>query len=157
MAVLYTNNAKTTLSAGITNVATSIPLVSGASFPAPTNPDYFYATLTNAAESVFEIVKVTANSANTLTVVRAQDGTTAVAWNAGDKVELRITKAVLDDFKTDTRNGTATAAAKLASTNWTIQEVAGVLYFQYGGVNKAKLDSTGNITALGDVLAYTTV
>lgn len=54
-------------------------------------------------------------------------------------------------------SGTAASAPKLASTNWTVQEVAGVLYFQYGGVNKAKLDSSGNLTVAGNVTAYGTV
>jgi hypothetical protein len=103
MTVLYSNNAATTLAASITNAATSLSVASGAGalFPAISGSDYFYATLTNAAAAV-EIVKVTGRSGDTFTVVRAQDGTSALAWSSGDKVELRITKAVLDDFKEDT-------------------------------------------------------
>lgn len=102
MSVLYTNNAATTLASGITNSATSLTVATGAgaSFPAITNGDYFYATLENSA-GAREIVKVTARSTDTFTIVRAQDGTTAAAWNAGDKVELRITKAMLDQLKAD--------------------------------------------------------
>lgn len=47
----------------------------------------------------------------------------------------------------------ATNATKVVATNWTIQEVGGALYFQYGGVNKAKLDSTGKLTLVGDFTA----
>lgn len=104
MPVLYTNNATSTLSAGITNVATSLTVSTGqgARFPAISGSDYFYATLINNSGTI-EIVRVTARSGDTLTIVRAQDGTTAAAWNAGDRIELRVTKAMLDDLKADTR------------------------------------------------------
>ena len=49
------------------------------------------------------------------------------------------------------------SATSLASTNWTVSETGGVLYFAYGGVNKAKLDSSGNLTVVGNVTAYGTV
>lgn len=41
--------------------------------------------------------------------------------------------------------------------NWTITESSGVLYFATGGVNKMKLDSSGNLTTVGNVTAYGTV
>lgn len=106
MSVLYTNNASATLSASITNAATSFSVSAGqgALFPAITGSDFFYVTLTNTAGTV-EIVKVTARTTDTFTVVRGQDGTSAVAWSSGDKVELRVTKAMLDQFKTDTQAG----------------------------------------------------
>lgn len=102
MAVLYTNNAISTLAASITNTATSFSVASGqgALFPNPTSPDIFYATLYDNAGNI-EIVKVTARSTDTLTVVRGQDGTTGRAYSAGDKIELRLTKAVLDQLKLD--------------------------------------------------------
>lgn len=100
MPVLYTNNATSTLSAGITAGDTSLTVASGqgARFPAPTGADYFYATLINSAGSI-EIIKVTARTTDTLTVTRAQDSTTAAAWLAGDRIEVRVTKAMLDDLK----------------------------------------------------------
>ena len=41
--------------------------------------------------------------------------------------------------------------------NWTITESAGVLYFATGGVNKMKLDGSGNLTVVGDVTAFGTI
>lgn len=41
--------------------------------------------------------------------------------------------------------------------NWTITESGGVLYFATGGVNKMKLDATGNLTVVGDVTAFGTI
>ncbi len=99
-AVLYSNNASTSLAAAVTNSATSLTVVSGtgALFPSITNSDYFYVTIENASGSR-EIVKATARAADSLTITRAQDGTAALSWNAGDRVDLRITKAMLDDLK----------------------------------------------------------
>jgi len=87
MAVLFSNNAASNLSASITSTATSLSVAAGtgAEFPNPTGSDYFYATLSDAAGSI-EIIKVTARSADTMTVVRGQDGTTARAWANSDKI-----------------------------------------------------------------------
>ena len=41
--------------------------------------------------------------------------------------------------------------------NWTVTEAAGVLYFATLGVNKMKLDGSGNLTVVGDVTAKGTV
>lgn len=103
MPVLYSNNAATTLAAGIASEATSLSVAAGtgAKFPVISGGNHFYATLSNAAETLQEIVKVTARTTDALTIVRAQDGTTALAWNIGDKIELRITKAMLDDLKSE--------------------------------------------------------
>ena len=96
---LFTNNAATTLASGITNVATTLTVASGtgALFPSPTGGNYSYVTLINAAGTVLEIVKLTARSTDTLTITRAQEGTTASAFNTGDKVELRVTAAGMTD------------------------------------------------------------
>jgi len=51
----------------------------------------------------------------------------------------------------------AAGAGTIATTNFTITEVGGVLYFKNGSTNIAKLDSSGNFTALGDVTAFGSV
>lgn len=51
---------------------------------------------------------------------------------------------------------TSGAAASVATTNWTISESGGKLYFAYGGVNKFSLDSSGNFIAVANVTAYGT-
>jgi hypothetical protein len=48
------------------------------------------------------------------------------------------------------------SAGSVATTNWTISETGGKLYFAYGGVNKGSLDSTGNFIVTGNVTAYGT-
>ena len=98
MAVKFTNNAATTLAAGINSSVTSISVTDGSVFPALTGSDHFYVTFDDTTNR--EIVKVTARSGNTLTVVRGQDNTTAQAFNSGDKAELRVVAALLEDITT---------------------------------------------------------
>ena len=96
MAVVYSNNASTALTSGITNSATSITVGSVADFPTLTGSDYYYATLANVTNTKIEIVKVTAAAGTTLTVVRGQDNTTAVSFDASDNLQLRVTAATLE-------------------------------------------------------------
>ena len=51
----------------------------------------------------------------------------------------------------------ATTATNLSTGTWTVTESAGVLYFAVSGTNKAKLDSSGNLTVVGNVTAYGSV
>jgi hypothetical protein len=97
---LFTNNASTTLASGISAVATTLTVApgTGALFPNPTAGQYFFTTLSNVAATIIEIVKVTARSTDTFTIVRAQDNTTASAYITGDKVELRLVNANLTNF-----------------------------------------------------------
>mgnify|MGYP003353135798 CR=1 FL=1 len=96
MVMKFTNNASSTLASGITNSATSLTVATGqgALFPTLGAGDYFFCTLANSGGSI-EIVKVTARSTDTFTVVRGQEGTTPSAFSASDKVELRITAGVM--------------------------------------------------------------
>lgn len=108
MAVLFANNATSTLASGITNVATSLTVAggTGALFPTLSGGNVFYATLVDASNNI-EIVKVTARSTDTFTIVRAQESTTARAFSTGHKVELRLTAAGLAG-KLDLTGGTMT-------------------------------------------------
>ena len=96
MTALFNNNAFSTLASGISDSATSITLNSsdGAKFPSPSSPTYFFATLIDTSNNL-EIVKCTARSTDTLTVVRAQESTSARAYSAGDRIEMRLTAAGL--------------------------------------------------------------
>jgi len=97
MAVKFSNNASALLDGAITNSATSITLDDVSEFPVLAGGDYTYVTLANAAATKIEIIKVTAINTGTkvLTVVRAQDSTSAAAFDDGDICELRITAALL--------------------------------------------------------------
>lgn len=96
---MFSNDAHATLASAITAAATTLTLSSGQGslFPQPTGGKVFMATLMDAALHQ-EIVMVTARAVDTLTVVRAQEGTVARTWNTGDTVELRITAASLNEL-----------------------------------------------------------
>jgi hypothetical protein len=99
MGVKFTNNASAELASSVNTSQTTIVVAAGqgAKFPSLGAGDFFYATLVNPTNNL-EIVKVTARSTDTLTVVRAQDNTTAKAYNAGDRIELRPTAAAFGDL-----------------------------------------------------------
>jgi hypothetical protein len=97
MAIRFSNNARSTLASGITASATSITVADGSVFPALAPGDHTYVTLEDVSGNL-EVVKVTAISSNTLTVIRGQDGTTARAYSSGDFVQLRVTAALLNDL-----------------------------------------------------------
>ena len=95
---LFTNNANSTLAAGIGTGATALTLTTGdgALFPNPSGGDYFLATLCKVLGGVevsIEVVKVTARATDVLTIVRAQEGTTGTAYASGDRLSLRLTAA----------------------------------------------------------------
>jgi hypothetical protein len=151
---LFANNATSTLAAAITDADTSLTLVTGqgALFPNPTAGDWFLATLTQAsgAETSWEIVKCTARVDDTLTIVRAQESTTAAAWTTA-KVEHRLTAGSMpasggSPFATDIvvngiNIGKGTGGA---ATNFNVQ--TGNLTAQQPGALFAALADSGTYT-----------
>lgn len=89
--IRWSNNAGTTLALSISNVDTTATLASGtgALFPSPAAGEYF--TMTFSAGVDREIVNVTNRVGDVVTIVRGQEGTTALAWNAGDSAENLLT------------------------------------------------------------------
>ncbi|KKL80542.1 hypothetical protein LCGC14_2003700, partial [marine sediment metagenome] len=87
------NNAISTLASDINNSVTSldVPSGEGALFPS-TYP--YHITVDD------EIMSVTARSTDTLTVVRAQQGTAATSHSEDVPVELRITSKSFTDLNT---------------------------------------------------------
>jgi hypothetical protein len=119
---LFTNNAATTLASSINSSVTSLTVAAGTGglFPSLAGSQYFYCTLANTAGTTIEIVKVTARSTDTFTIIRGQDNTTAAAFAAGDKVELRLVDASLENFpqldSTNTFSQAQTFSAGITST-----------------------------------------
>ena len=96
MAIVFKNNASTTLSAALSSSATSITVADATKLPSITGDEYFFCSIDDGSN--IEIVKVTGVSSNTLTIVRAQDNTTAQTFSSGDIIEQRLTAAVLETF-----------------------------------------------------------
>ena len=106
MGYIAINNAYSTLATGLTATDTSIVVQSGHGARFNVGTDYTYATLENSSGAV-EIVKVIARSGDTLTVVRGQDGTSAVTWNAGDVIDVRPCRAAFNDIMATKQNASA--------------------------------------------------
>jgi hypothetical protein len=94
----------TTLAAGISNSATTMTVASGTGSAlmggvtlAPGNVDIFTVALDVDTQNE-EIVYVTNVSSDTLTIVRAQAGTSAVTHTAGASVKHVLTSSDLDYF-----------------------------------------------------------
>ncbi len=99
MAQKFANAARAYLSAGISDVATTVTITAGgALFPEITGSDFSRAVLQD--EAGIEIVLITAHTAasNSFTVTRGQEGTTARAFSAGAVFGLRMTAADGDTF-----------------------------------------------------------
>lgn len=57
-------------------------------------------------------------------------------------------------------NATLTANALAidnGASDWSFEIESNVLYFKYAGTKKAKLDSSGNLTVIGNITAYGTM
>lgn len=116
--LLAANNAQTVLSAGISSSATTLTVNTGtgALFPEPVSGTSFYKlTLVDAATGqLTEIMHVTARTGDVMTVLRAQEGTTARAWSANDIVANMLTAGtlsyMLDSFQPLNANLTSMSA-----------------------------------------------
>lgn len=100
--ILFANNASSTLAGAISNTAVTCNLAvgTGVLFPAPGAGQYFVGTFNDAATGLLtEIVHVTNVTVDTITIVRAQEGTTALNWNAGDLFANLLTAGTLQTIE----------------------------------------------------------
>jgi hypothetical protein len=103
MGVKFKNNASSTLATAIAagDVGLSVAYGDGSEYPTLGGSDYFYLTL-EATDGTYEIVKVTARTGDAMTIVRAQEGTTALAFAAGTICALRVTaQGIVDKVAED--------------------------------------------------------
>jgi microcystin-dependent protein len=122
MPIKLGNNAIARLAAPLAIDGTTIVLVEAesGSFPALGAGDWFPMTLSDSAGHL-EIVKVTARSANILTAVRAQEASSAFAFDSGDRAEIRLTAGVINQLQVDTAAAVTQAASDLAATTSTLR------------------------------------
>jgi hypothetical protein len=153
MAIKLQNNAESLLDAplGTSDTVIEVQTGGGAQFPTLISGDYFYATL-SGVDGAREIVKVTARTGDTLTVVRAQEGTTAAGFSSGAKIELRVTAASVRDLVAEHDDASEIAVAD-AGGYFTATNVEDVLQeIGAGGIelpasNVSVVDSGGYFTA----------
>jgi len=101
MALKLANLALSSLASSITLDATtfSIQAADAGKFPILADGDWHPATIVDSSGNS-EIVKVTARAGALLTVIRAQEGTTAKAFTAGSRIDVRLTVAAIESLKT---------------------------------------------------------
>ena len=123
------NSPETSLSGALTAAGTTVNVVDGSVLPEAPN------LLTIGADgSTAETVLMTAKNGNVLTVTRAQNGTTARAWSAGDVIARYFTAADQTAMQENIKKLNEGKAEKAASPT------AG---------NFAALDASGNPTDSG--------
>ena len=123
------NSPETSLSGALTAAGTTVNVVDGSVLPEAPN------LLTIGADgSTAETVLMTAKSGNVLTVTRAQNGTTARAWSAGDVIARYFTAADQTAMQENIKKLNEGKAEKAASP--TAGHFAG-------------LDASGNLTDSG--------
>jgi hypothetical protein len=110
MAWQFTNFGESTLASGISAAATSATVAASEGTLFPSSGD-FQLVLVRNSDGAREIVKCTARSGDVLTITRAQEGTTGLILVAGDKVELRITAAILNSYISTLADINQTAAS----------------------------------------------
>lgn len=100
MAILkVANNAKSTLAVELSSSATSLTIQSddASLFPALAAGEWFPLTLIQPTGGR-EIVRATARTGAAITIVRAQEGTTAKVFPVGSAVDLRLTSGAIAEF-----------------------------------------------------------
>jgi|TARA_B110000263_G_C15201454_1_gene460847 hypothetical protein len=91
MAVKFSNNAQSTLTANIAAGVTTLPIVSSSTFPTITSDDWVYVSISN------EVIKVTSIASTSLTCVA-----TSAAHTSGTSVEIRVSSEMLTDIADNT-------------------------------------------------------
>jgi len=155
MSRIHANNYITTLNGAITNSATSLVVTSNTGFPSIGAGVVANLTLQNG--SAIEIVKATAISGSTVTIVRAQEGTTAQAFANGSTVSIRPT-ADSFDRKADSDSPTFTGTVVLPSTTSIGSTTSTELSYVHGVTSaiQTQLNALGGVVSSGTInqLAY---
>lgn len=100
MIFLFTNNVSTTLADAVSVSATSVTLASAANLPSSIPAGSVIALTLSRMPSrgAFEVVYITGISGATLTVERAQEGSVAQEWEAGDMAFCSVSAGSLSNM-----------------------------------------------------------
>lgn len=151
---VFSNNAVTTLAAGISHIATTITLTDDAYFASVGTGGLIQAlTITDPADGQDpEVVIATAiPGAGQRTVARGQDGTMAQAWDAGAIVSARVTAGMLDSFAQVTDGALSLSASGIRGRNWLGENAVQtggfpVLQFVRSNLGGSSNDADGNVS-----------
>lgn len=157
MGIKFTNNASATLAASINSTVTTISVTTGqgARFPTLMAGDYFFATLVDSSNNM-EIIKVTNRVTDTMTVVRAQDGTIGRSFLANDRIELRPVAASFNALQEFTPSGTIAANTLSGAIVELDSEKAAINSPTFTGTPAAPTAAAGTNTTQLATTAFTT-
>jgi len=125
MALKLANNATSVLAGSIDAVASTISVASGdgSLFPSLGAGDWFPLTLVKS-DGTREVLKCTARTSDVLTVTRGQEGTSAAAFTAGSRVDLRLTAAAITEVTSAVAAAVADLEASLPTTYVALADAA---------------------------------
>lgn len=122
-------------SLAVTDTTLAFTTGHGARFPAVVSGQVMYLCILNSG-NVLEEIKVTAHTdgSDSATITRAANGTSAKAWNAGDRIEGRLSSEILERLQAEalkmtalvTSDSGATYTASMANT--ALGYVTGLVY-----------------------------
>lgn len=146
--------ATTILASALTAAATSVVVSDASRLPALSAGDYYYLVLQKFTDRTsVEVVKVTGATGNTLTVVRAQAGTTAKSFAIGDYAEQRVTVGTFSEYiaqsvagKVDKSGAVVEQSLSFLSTGDLVSAGVGIAY-----------EANRHVTALGGGVGANTV
>lgn len=154
------DNGYGTIGAALATGTTTLTFTTGhgARFPAVASGQVLMCCILNS-NNILEEVAITlhAAGADSATMVRGQNGTTAKAWNAGDRIEARISSEVLKRLQAEamkeivlsTADNGATYTGSINPTGYGL--VSGLVYTLTAAISNSGATPTINLSALGAV------
>lgn len=142
----FKNLASSLLATSINNVVTTVVLTSGdeGKFPSPSGGAWAPIVVVDGSGNT-EIMLCSARSGVNLTVLRGQEGTTALSFTAGARVEHRLTAAALEEIQT------AAAAALTAGLSGKEPSISAGSVGQYWRGDKSWQTLNSTAVGLGNV------
>lgn len=163
--VRYNNMLNTVLAGSVTTSATTIVVANETNFPSIGSGAYTILKVTRMSDLAVEYMKATAINGTTVTVERAQENTSALAFVLNDRVAGVLTKGMIDAIINDYGSSddtlalaiaAATAAAQTAveNANSALSQIAALLPLDASDIGAGSITATGLATSVaGDGLA----
>jgi hypothetical protein len=141
---VFANNASSLLASSMTNVQTTAVVTAGqgALFPAIGAGQIAACTIEDVSGNI-EVVYATGRTGDTLTIVRGEEGTTALAFAAGSRIEQRVTLGVLAALLQKTGGDTLSGSTALTG----VLNLGGGGSIQNGEIAGAALRGAPGVTS----------
>ncbi len=155
--LIFSDNASSLLASGINNSVTTLAVTAatGGLFPSPGAGQKFIVTVEDTSGNI-ETMDCTGRTGDTLTVVRGQYGTSALAFSSGSRVEVRANAgsfaAMLQKGGGDTLAGTTTLSGVIdAGSSGSFQggEAAGTKLRSAAGVTTGEIYVSAGVPKSG--------